>query len=425
MKEKLLAYLKSYKPSEIIFLISFSILYFLTPSLKYLLSFVSITLSNHFNIVLIALYALFCLFILTISIKKRAFALRNSFCLSIVFYMIAIILSTFINQNGDTVLTPLLLTSMLLVIFQGIKLFTSTKRVLLSALIATLMFCMVFIIRYLPEIIQNKTINRLGEEFGDLNEVGMYFSIGIVLALAFISIYRDKKGILISAILFLLTLFCGICTGSKAFIFCSFTLIIAGIIMFFGKKGWYFSLITLFILVILTILILTLPIFSSVGSRFLQFVFSLFSGDSSLDASSSDRFKMVQDGLILFLRRPIFGFGNRGYYHFSSTGGGGWSHNNYTEVLVQYGLFGFVIFIYPFVASFYKLIKNKLVSKASKISLLFIIFFAVYFLSVSFDTLKIYSLAGAIFFAISLEIDVLEGGKYEKTNSTTYFEIRV
>lgn len=425
MKSKLFAYMKTYKPSEIVFLVSFSFIYFLTPTLKYLLSFISSRIAGYYNYLLIGFYALLCLFVLIVSFKKRVFALRNYFCLSLVFYIATIIISTFINQVGDTVLTPLLLVFMFLVLFQGIKLFTSTKRMLLSAVIATTMFCVVFIIRYLPEIIQNKTISRLGEEFGDLNEVGIYFSVGIVLSLTFVLVYKEKRFLLFSVALFFLSLFCGICTGSKAFIFCSFLLIIAGIIMFFGKKRWYLSLIALIILCVFVVLILTLPIFSSVGARFLEFVFSLFSNDLSLDASSSDRFKMIKDGFILFLRRPIFGYGNRGYYHFSSTGGGGWSHNNYTEVLVQYGLVGFLFFIFPFIASLARLIKNKISNVPSKITLLFAIFFLIYFLSVSFDTLKIYPLAGSVFFAVSLEINALKGGKNEKSNCINYFEIRI
>ncbi len=65
--------------------------------------------------------------------------------------------------------------------------------------------------------------------------------------------------------------------------------------------------------------------------------------------------EMIKIGWLAFLRRPLFG---NGWFYFSVYSGlGTYSHNNYIEILVTYGLAGFIFYYGIFISTFIKLCK--------------------------------------------------------------------
>jgi O-antigen ligase len=82
------------------------------------------------------------------------------------------------------------------------------------------------------------------------------------------------------------------------------------------------------------------PLYLVIGKRVESLVQGLDGGTT--DSSTSTRFDMISTGLQYFIQKPFFGYG-LGNYRFIS-GYNTYSHNNYTELLVSFGLFGTVLY---------------------------------------------------------------------------------
>lgn len=80
----------------------------------------------------------------------------------------------------------------------------------------------------------------------------------------------------------------------------------------------------------------------------------IFSDSSSSSASDQGRMAMIETGLHMFASKPFFGYGAGGFKALS--GYRIYSHNNYVELLVNYGITGFI--------TYYGLILNILVNLA-------------------------------------------------------------
>lgn len=142
-----------------------------------------------------------------------------------------------------------------------------------------------------------------------------------------------------------------------------------------GSKKWWLSLIELSLLAGLIVLIFLLPPFETIRTRFLSMI-NLFT-DKNIDGTYRDgstitRFYMFVDGIELFLRKPIFGFGLGG---FASRGGimNVWSHNHISEMLCNTGIVGSVLYHFPLIYSFKFIGKDKNYEKYFMLIILFFI----------------------------------------------------
>jgi O-antigen ligase len=77
------------------------------------------------------------------------------------------------------------------------------------------------------------------------------------------------------------------------------------------------------------------------ADRILSPIYALLEGQN-FSSSDNVRLNMMQKGLDLFLNKPVFGYGHDGF-RFNS-GYGVYSHNLYVEILVNYGVMGFICF---------------------------------------------------------------------------------
>lgn len=83
--------------------------------------------------------------------------------------------------------------------------------------------------------------------------------------------------------------------------------------------------------------------------------------DDATDLGGLTRINMIQRGIEMWLESPIFGFGVDGYRRYS--GFRMYSHNMFVEILVNFGLIGFICFFYKYVNTFYfslKLIRLRI-----------------------------------------------------------------
>lgn len=211
--------------------------------------------------------------------------------------------------------------------------------------------------------------NRVGDLLGNENTIGLFFSTGILCGLVFF--IKSKKVIVkVAMIAAVAVLGCMmLLTGSRKSLV--FAIVGAILIVIFGyrkeKLGKKFAvaIITIMALVAIYVLITTLPVFSTINERFNLLFEGFFGGKISYETDQT-RKMMIQKGLEAFYQKPLFGHGT-GY---SYTLFGTYSHNNFVELLMSYGLVGFCLYY-----SFYLVLIIKLFKLAMKNDLYAIFFF--------------------------------------------------
>ena len=209
-------------------------------------------------------------------------------------------------------------------------------------------FSIIYIVSY-RNYLFTFNFTRLGELFGDINDIAIVLSIGFCLSLSMI--FKKKKWywILLFIFLALVFLLLSFSTGSKIVILLDAAVIIAVIIRIFGKKRWYISIGIIALVLVSGIVIINLPAFETLKDRFLNMIYSFLGRrykNMNFDLSTSVRFDMFLNGVSMFLRRPLFGFGPSGFSEYSAYMGG-WSHNHISESLCNYGIVGTMLYHIP------------------------------------------------------------------------------
>ena len=226
-----------------------------------------------------------------------------------------------------------------------------------SVYLCLILFCFFFLFTYFKEIIDaiiNKQFDylRLGEKIAPINMITISFVSPCVMSLYFL--FFVKKAIILkilNVLLFFISFFCGVLTGSKQFIVSCVLISLILLFLFFGKKRWYLSLISSIIIIIGIVLIFSLPAFSTISTRFLEMLNTVFGigVNGKVDYSTSERTLMIQEGFYLFSQRPIFGYGLWGFA--LNTSFGTYSHNTFSNSLAEMGIVGstfyFLILSYP------------------------------------------------------------------------------
>ncbi len=200
------------------------------------------------------------------------------------------------------------------------------------------------------------SFQRMGSSLGfNPNGLSIYFLFGILLSL---NMYHQNKKkriyLFVSIILIILTLFSG---SRKAFFSLIFS--ISGYFLFKERK--FNKKIILLLIIVITAWILyfistSVPsLFNIYGYRIERFINIIF-GRDDFDSSVINRLLFIQEGINLFLNKPLLGYGF-GTYSLVS-GFSIVSHNNYIELLVGVGSIG-LLFYYYFILYLIKVFWRK------------------------------------------------------------------
>jgi len=319
---------------------------------------------------------------------------------SLALFSFSAFISSALNGFHGFNFTPILLPIATSIIYMFSKATSASKTMLLSAFFGMCVFLVAFIIHYRSDIVSMNFNERFGRDFGDENDIAILLGFGFTYA--FYKTLDSKKTLIIIplSILFILFAFCGLLTGSKIFVLILFFGTTISVFIRLGKKKWWISLLIVCGIVVLGVVLLTIPAFAVVKSRFDMF-FRIFFSDSSsssrADYSSIFRLYMFQDGIEMFLRKPLFGFGIWG---FATYGGlnNGWSHNHFSEGLCNFGLIGFLLFHIPLFSSLFNYFYSK-DKKQKNESFVLLSFFLISMISLSFFTQKIYAFVSAPVFS--------------------------
>lgn len=316
--------------------------------------------------------------------------------LSLVLFCIAAFISTLINAAFKSfVFTPIILAIFTAIVYTYcISNKKSILPLLLCAYIGIFFFMCLYIVRYFPDLI-HFNFTRLGQIFGDENDIALFFTFGSVLGYWFILKFKPIYLKIILSIFTLMFLYCGFSTGSKIFLI---EIVLCGIIGAFilvKKDKWWIAACTLVGVAGIVTGLLFLPISKVLRERIADMFITIFnpqqaSSTFSYDTSTAIRFDMFLDGMTMFFRKPLFGYGIQGFFRASSFGFA-WSHNNISESLCSFGLLGTFLFHFGFIYAFYLCCKTKNKSINDRGILLIFVFFLISMISVALNSQKIYA----------------------------------
>lgn len=269
-----------------------------------------------------------------------------------------------------------------------------TKLVMRLFIIAGLLLMFTFIAIYFKQLIKLEFLSvRLGGKIGNENAVAMKMvAVSIILG-SYIA--YNKKYILIP-ILFVLFI-CIISSGSKKGLFGILFATITTIYLIFRKKPIIAAIVIVAACLTFYCLLWYVPQFALIKNRLILYISGKQGG--ATDSSSYIRDLFKENALYLSFKNLLLGYGVGGFS--VASGINTYSHNNFTELLCNFGLFGFISFHFIYVYLILKL-KPKMVIKNETVALYFILLF--YFV-ILFGAIEYYSKIIYICFALCLYLN--------------------
>ena len=239
------------------------------------------------------------------------------------------------------------------------------KWILFASIIGSLILAIRVVIAYggvgaMIEYASKAGEHRVGELTNE-NTIGLFMASA---ALSCICLLFFSKGIvkkILLSVLMVVFIAMLLLTGSKK----AMVFIVVGCLIFlffitrkqrFGTKVFIATIILLLVFVIIYA-VSNIAAFGTIKTRLEQLLNVIFLGEEATHTDGT-RFNMMEDGLQAFLQSPIFGNGTAYSYELFDT----YSHNNFVEILMNYGIVGFTIYYLPYiflVPKLWKLAKNK------------------------------------------------------------------
>lgn len=213
--------------------------------------------------------------------------------------------------------------------------------------------CLIFIDNY--QDILSLSTDRIGEKYGNLNQIGWIFALGFFFCVYRIFFLRERY--VISALIALVDLAFAALSGSRGALLLIAVSTFVLLFFFFKRKKKLYLVLTCVVLILGILLFLQIPSFSDLRTRIYEMVISLLSGGTRGDSSSNQRLAMLEEGFFLFAKSPIFGNGLASFSIISNQTV--YSHANLSEMLCNFGLLGFSIWVSPFLYNSFLEIKNK------------------------------------------------------------------
>lgn len=236
-------------------------------------------------------------------------------------------------------------------------------------LISTVIIIGYILIMEMDVIIEGAT--RIGDSLsGNVNSVGVSLGIMSVFLTYYFLQNNNKKTLLVLVAAVALMLL----TGSKK------TVVYLGLdlIMFLisakGKKKYQRFLVVTLLVVAFYFVIMNVSVFYEViGIRIEAMITQLF-GNSAVTVSNStkQREEMIFEGFKIFLNYPLFGGGEK-YFGSQTVSGYAYSHCNYTEILCNFGIFGLLIYYFPYLYEMIEAVRCKRIQKKEQSLLVILI----------------------------------------------------
>jgi len=218
-------------------------------------------------------------------------------------------------------------------------------RIFSIIILSTIIISLISFIFYKDMLLSDE---RFGNELvGNANSLMRIMILPINLL-----IYRcltKKKNIIISLVSLVLCYTILLFTGSKKGLLIPIFFTLLFIILNKGSRKLKVYVYVFASLFLLYYFIINVPeLYNVLGVRVEQLQASYTGRGGEVSGSDMVRLAMRKDGFMMFMSRPIFGYGISA---FETIGGyGTYSHNNYIEILTSLGLLGLIAyyFVYPY-----------------------------------------------------------------------------
>lgn len=326
---------------------------------------------NYITIVFAAMMiATIILFIIKYSSFKIDLFSYLLFAFIIVILISQIVNGLFLSFPKNIILVP----TMAFFIYQFTKSLKNKDIMFYAVLIAGVLFSGFFVIKYHSEIASLSFSSRIGSEISDQNYLGEFFALFSIISFSFIFKSNNKitrfMAIPFSVLFFGLMLY----TGSISNMLTTLLVVCTTSIFFTKKRVRLFIVIGIIVAVALFIILLQFDFMSYFKTRIENMFSTFISGKGDVDNSSAFRLEFFLNGLRLFAKAPIFGFGYYMTAHFSATSGS-FTHNNIAELLGCHGIFSLIIFE---ILMFLPLLKESKRNPHVFASVLFIVVFQLF-----------------------------------------------
>ena len=113
--------------------------------------------------------------------------------------------------------------------------------------------------------------------------------------------------------------------------------------------------------------VMTMPIFATARFRF-ELMINTFLGKGNTSYSDRERIHYIETGMKEFFNSPIWGNGTGHSYVMFGT----YSHNNFVELFMNYGIIGFSIYYAPYIPLIHRLFRR--IREVDTISIYFLTF---------------------------------------------------
>ncbi len=190
---------------------------------------------------------------------------------------------------------------------------------------------------------------RIGSLITNVNSMGFIFSNAFVCCIMMILSKETKLKWIKIPMVALMAVFgiMSLLTGSRQAVIFVILGIITTALYYMRNLTVKRKLLTLVffaaLLVTAVTVIRNVPAFGTVKER-MEELFDILNGGSSATASDGNRIRMINEGFDKFLESPLFGNGTSYTYEMF----GAYAHNNFIELLVNYGLVGFLLYYIPY-----------------------------------------------------------------------------
>ena len=268
-------------------------------------------------------------------------------------------------------LTIILVTLSLVIFYYAFSAIKDKRLIYQIIAFSFLAFGIYFAFVYRGRVLTFKLSGEsLGGYFDNVNTIGTYFSLGSILFL-YLALFNKRKLEYLYLIPAVGMLYLGIFTGSRHFLIT--TIVAAFFVVFLSiKKRKWIALIALGATIgLFFIIIQAFPDFRERINRAITTLFGI--GNAKIDPSVVQRTLWPRYGFNLGSKELLFGYGVEGFSIYS--GIGTYAHNNYAEVMCNFGILGLVIFYSAVLYPFFLAIRSK--DKTKYIVIIIITFYLV------------------------------------------------
>jgi O-antigen ligase len=273
------------------------------------------------------------------------------------YFTYGMLLTTYAEFNSKYIFFILIVILNIIIWFSNINYQKSIDVLIKSSAISSILLCAFIIYNEGSLILSGST--RIGDSAsGNVNTVGLYLGVFSILCLYKFLYEKNYKYIYIYSMQVVFMLLTG---SKKTLLF----IVLGFILMYILKEKFkiYKYVIPIIVLVGLIYVILNNQLFYNIiGKRTIDFLGQIGILKKNVEYSRSTELReyMISRGWQAFCEKPIFG---NGWFYFSRYSGlETYSHNNYIEMLVTYGIFGFMLYYGMYLnilVSLYKQLRNN------------------------------------------------------------------